>query len=212
MPPATRCWWRSAGRLREAARNTDAVLRWGGEEFLIVSRWTDRRTGEVLAERLLDAVAARAVRDRTRRGLAVTCSVGWAPYPWRPESPEAVHYEQVMSLADRALYLAKREGRNRAVGVLPGPDGGPVPEGPLEDQPGGVDPAGASMGPAGAAHGPEQPWPPPADLGALEARSRREGSSRRPDSRSYRLRRALRNLWWMCSRSIRCSRRPEPPT
>ncbi|HEY4564629.1 MAG TPA: diguanylate cyclase, partial [Thermoanaerobaculia bacterium] len=48
-----------AARLREAARNTDAVLRWGGEEFLIVSRWADRRAGEVLAERLLQAVGGK---------------------------------------------------------------------------------------------------------------------------------------------------------
>ena len=125
-----------AGRLREAVRDTDAVLRWGGEEFLIVSRWTDRRTGEVLAERLLDAVAGAPFAIGPGAGARVTCSVGWAPYPWRLESPEAVHYEQVMSLADRALYLAKREGRNRAVGVLPGPDGTVVPEGPLEEHQG----------------------------------------------------------------------------
>jgi diguanylate cyclase (GGDEF)-like protein len=125
-----------AGRLREAVRDTDAVLRWGGEEFLIVSRWTDRRTGEVLAERLLDAVAGAPFAIGPDADARVTCSVGWAPYPWRLESPEAVHYEQVMSLADRALYQAKREGRNRAVGVLPGPDGTLVPEGSLEEHQG----------------------------------------------------------------------------
>jgi diguanylate cyclase (GGDEF)-like protein len=122
-----------AGRLREVARDTDAVLRWGGEEFLIVSRWADRRAGDVLAERLLKAVAETPFAIGPGPGARVTCSVGWAPYPWRPESPDAVHYEQVMSLADRALYLAKREGRNRAVGVLPGPDGALALEGPLED-------------------------------------------------------------------------------
>jgi diguanylate cyclase (GGDEF)-like protein len=151
-----------AGRLREAARDTDAVLRWGGEEFLVVSRWTDRRIGEALAERLLDAVAGAPFAIGPGAGERVTCSVGWAPYPWRPESPDAVHYEQVMSLADRALYLAKREGRNRAVGVLPGADGTLVPEGPLEERqgaaihlvrslgPGGEEPARGGLAPAGS--------------------------------------------------------------
>lgn len=125
-----------AARLREAARNTDAVLRWGGEEFLIVSRWADRRSGEVLAERLLQVVGGKPFELGSGASLAVTCSVGWAPYPWRPESPDAVHHEQVMSLADQALYLAKREGRNRAVGVLPGPDGTLFPAGPVAGEDG----------------------------------------------------------------------------
>jgi hypothetical protein len=68
----------------------------------------------------------------------VTCSVGWAPFPWHPEQPEAASFEQVLSLADRALYLAKREGRDRAVGVRPGPLGDPVApgEGSLEEMDG----------------------------------------------------------------------------
>ncbi|MFL6193204.1 MAG: diguanylate cyclase [Thermoanaerobaculia bacterium] len=125
-----------ARRLREAARTTDAVIRWGGEEFLIVSRWTDRRNGEVLAVRLLEAVAGEPFETGGDAVLTMTCSVGWAPYPWRPEDPDAVHYEHVLSLADRALYLAKREGRNRAVGVLPAPESLDIPDGLLEEQEG----------------------------------------------------------------------------
>jgi diguanylate cyclase (GGDEF)-like protein len=143
-----------AARLREAARTTDAVLRWGGEEFLIVSRWADRRSGEVLAERLLQVVGGRPFTLPSGISLAVTCSVGWAPFPWRPESPEAVHHEQVMSLADQALYLAKREGRNRAVGVLPGPDGSRLPEGPIAGEDGAAVRLVRSVGP-GAAAAPE---------------------------------------------------------
>lgn len=121
-------------RLREVARTTDAVVRWGGEEFLVVSRWTNRQMGGVLAARTLEAVAAEPFLV-DGQPVHVTCSVGWVPYPWSLMNPESLPFEEVLSLADRALYLAKREGRNRAVGVLAGPDnpgGELVPEGSLE--------------------------------------------------------------------------------
>lgn len=125
-----------ARRLREVARTTDAVVRWGGEEFLIVSRWTDRLAGDVLASRILEAVGSEPFAIAPGLRVTVTTSVGWAPYPWHPEAPEAVSFEQVLSLADRALYLAKREGRNRAVGVLPLPSADLFPEGLLEEHEG----------------------------------------------------------------------------
>ena len=123
-----------AQRLRDVARASDAVVRWGGEEFLLISRWTDRASGDVLAARILTAVGGTPFTLGPGRTATVTCSVGWAPYPWHPDFPEAVSFAQVVSLADRALYLAKREGRDRAVGVRPGPAGTSVvpDDGPLE--------------------------------------------------------------------------------
>lgn len=123
-----------AHRLRTVARASDAVVRWGGEEFLLISRWTERASGEILAARILAAVGGTPFTWGPDRTETVTCSVGWAPYPWHPDHPEAVSFAQVVSLADRALYLAKREGRDRAVGVRPGPVETPqVPDdGPLE--------------------------------------------------------------------------------
>jgi diguanylate cyclase (GGDEF)-like protein len=121
-------------RLREVARTTDAVVRWGGEEFLIVSRWANRQAGAVLASRTLEVIAGEPFLVDGQR-ITLTCSVGWAPYPWSVVDPERFPFEEVLGLADRALYLAKREGRNRAVGVLPGPEslgGEPAPDGNLE--------------------------------------------------------------------------------
>lgn len=113
----------TARRLRGVARASDLVVRWGGEEILVVSRWTDRGAGALLAERLLEAVGGEPFRTGVDRTATVTCSIGWAPFPWSAEDPDAVLFEEVLSLADHALYLAKREGRNRAVGVLPGAAG-----------------------------------------------------------------------------------------
>ncbi len=108
-----------ARRINSAARLSDAVIRWGGEEFLLVSRYTDRREAHVLAKRVLDAVGAQPYRLGCGTKLDITCSIGWAAFPWLANEPRFVPHEQVLVLADYALYQAKGSGRNRAVGLLP---------------------------------------------------------------------------------------------
>jgi len=109
-----------ARRITSASRLSDAVIRWGGEEFLLISRYTDRAEGDVLARRVLDAVGGKPCRVAgSDAEVRVTCSVGWAAFPWRTEDPRQISYEQVLLLADYALYQAKGGGRNRGVGLLP---------------------------------------------------------------------------------------------
>jgi diguanylate cyclase (GGDEF)-like protein len=109
-----------ARRISSSIRHSDVLVRWGGEEFLIVSRYTDRREAELLAQRVLSSVADTpfTVNDQVHK-IHRTCSLGWAPFPWFADNPRAVTYEEVLSLADRGLQQAKQTGRNRAVGILP---------------------------------------------------------------------------------------------
>jgi diguanylate cyclase (GGDEF)-like protein len=110
-----------ARRISTAIRNSDVLVRWGGEEFLVVSRYTNRADAEILASRVLFAVGDTPfVVGGVDEPIVQKCSVGWAAFPFVPEQPEAVSYEEVLSLADRALYIAKAQGRNRAVGMSPG--------------------------------------------------------------------------------------------
>jgi len=109
-----------ARRINSAARLSDAVIRWGGEEFLLLSRYTDRREAHILATRILDSVGYRPYRvEGSDAQLRVTCSIGWAAFPWLELEPKLVSHEQVLVLADYALYQAKGSGKNRAVGLLP---------------------------------------------------------------------------------------------
>jgi diguanylate cyclase (GGDEF)-like protein len=107
-----------ADRISSAIRNSDVLIRWGGEEFLVVSRFTDRANAEVLARRILLAIGRKEFR-LTSGAVRRTCSIGWAAFPWWPELPEAVRYQDVIRFADRALYEAKGAGRNKAIGMLP---------------------------------------------------------------------------------------------
>jgi diguanylate cyclase (GGDEF)-like protein len=120
-----------ARRLSSSIRHSDILVRWGGEEFLIVSRYTDRSEAEWLAQRVLSAVADTPFSlGRSGKGsgdgsaesgasLYRTCSLGWAAFPWFPDNPRAISYEEVLTLADRGLHQAKQLGKNRAVGIVP---------------------------------------------------------------------------------------------
>ncbi len=108
-----------ARRLTQVVRDSDRLIRWGGEEFLLISRDADRARGDVLAGRIMASVASEPFDIGAGHSVPKTCSVGWAPFPWFPDAPRALAFTEVLKLADRAMYLAKQSGRNRAVGVLP---------------------------------------------------------------------------------------------
>jgi diguanylate cyclase (GGDEF)-like protein len=71
-----------ADALRESCRGSDAIARWGGDEFLVLSRFTDRRTGSVIAERIRSAIERRAFDVGDDSLIHRTCSVGFASYPF----------------------------------------------------------------------------------------------------------------------------------
>jgi diguanylate cyclase (GGDEF)-like protein len=104
-------------RLCKVFRESDYLVRWGGEEFLIVARATMREMAPLMAERVRVTVAGEAFRlpDGTR--LIKTCSVGFAAYPFIRSAPRAVSWQEVVGIVDTALYAAKRAGRNGWVGI-----------------------------------------------------------------------------------------------
>ncbi|PIE05256.1 MAG: diguanylate cyclase, partial [Sorangium cellulosum] len=94
--------------LRKAMRATDAVARFGGEEFVIMCEQTDRDGAMLLAERIREELQATTFQS-AKGEMNVTCSVGIATFP------EAGHdWKSVFKAADEALYVSKRSGRNRS--------------------------------------------------------------------------------------------------
>ncbi|MEP7297750.1 MAG: diguanylate cyclase [Burkholderiales bacterium] len=104
-----------AQRLRETLRENDLIVRWGGEEFLVVVQQLEAEQVDALAQRMLSVLDRAAVTVDTRR-IAVTASIGFATFPIGPASLR-VSWERAINLVDTAMYLAKAHGRNRAYGV-----------------------------------------------------------------------------------------------
>jgi diguanylate cyclase (GGDEF)-like protein len=105
-----------ARRLLAAVREDDLVVRWGGEEFLIVAARLDTEQTDQLAARILASVGDTPVAV-DGQPLRVTTSIGYACYPLPPHGVP-LPWEQAINLADMALYSAKSQGRNRAVGLV----------------------------------------------------------------------------------------------
>jgi len=109
-------------RLAEFCRAEDILVRWGGEEFLLVVNDIDPARGADLAERTCRAVSEKPLLTSDNEDLDVTCSVGYAPWPLLETAAKPNSWELTVDLADRALYAAKAAGKNRWRGLLAGPN------------------------------------------------------------------------------------------
>jgi diguanylate cyclase (GGDEF)-like protein len=108
-----------AERLNKVVRKSDVLVRWGGEEFLIMSRSADPAGIPAFCERILEIMSAEVFDLGHGAQVRKTCSVGWAPFPWSRGAYESVCAEEAIELADTALYRAKAAGRNQGIGILP---------------------------------------------------------------------------------------------
>jgi diguanylate cyclase (GGDEF)-like protein len=104
-------------RLLTTFRESDYVIRWGGEEFLVVARGTHRRKAPELAERARAAVADVPFVLPDGTALPKTCSIGYACFPPAPQAPQGADWQVVTEIADAALYEVKNSGRNGWYGV-----------------------------------------------------------------------------------------------
>lgn len=107
-----------AAILAETARKPDMVVRWGGEEFVIVARDTERRPPSRLAERIRERVEQQLFALPSGQTIQITCSIGYSVFPFDEKIPAILGWEQLISVADIGMYFGKTHGRNRCVGIV----------------------------------------------------------------------------------------------
>ncbi|MBD8527817.1 tetratricopeptide repeat-containing diguanylate cyclase [Pseudomarimonas arenosa] len=98
-------------RISVATRETDLLVRWGGEEFVLVARVDSSERIRQLAERIVRAVNSLPFDIKGREPLAVTCTVGAVKFPFI-DTDHLGSWNRLISLADAALYHGKSQGRN----------------------------------------------------------------------------------------------------
>jgi diguanylate cyclase (GGDEF)-like protein len=108
-------------RFLETLRNSDLIVRWGGEEFLVLSKENDFEGARLLCRRLLAAINQTPflLDDHAING---SISIGFCPFPVMSHNPDLFTWEDTVNLADQALYRAKHSGRNCAVGIRMHPE------------------------------------------------------------------------------------------
>jgi len=108
--------------LTKCCRESDWLVRWGGEEFVIVARGQSIEGLELLAERIRSYVESNVFDLGCNQSINCTCSIGITGFPFLNNHFETLTWEQTLNFADLALYLAKNNGRNTWVSLLENTD------------------------------------------------------------------------------------------
>ena len=108
--------------LRRQVRVGDYLVRWGGEEFLLVCRPSTHQFVPVLGERIRRAMADHCFDLGDGVHVSLTCSIGLAESGLYLNGLQSVGWEQLVELADAALYWVKENGRNGWSALRPNPN------------------------------------------------------------------------------------------
>ena len=99
-------------RLLDSCREQDLVVRWGGEEILLLLNNISLTKVPVFIKRILDQLAQTPVQYE-QHSINITVSGGFIHLPFSGVNEQQLDWEKVMQIADMALYLSKANGRNQ---------------------------------------------------------------------------------------------------
>lgn len=98
--------------LRNHSRKMDYVCRYGGEEFAVILPYTDKKETMMICERLRESVCKQNLGQKENaQAKPLTISLGVSTFPENGSSPA-----ELIANADKALYEAKRKGKNLTCG------------------------------------------------------------------------------------------------
>jgi diguanylate cyclase len=96
--------------IQNSLRRSDLLIRWGGEEFLVILEGGNDDSAEIVAEKIRQRVAEAEFFGQKGQKFHLTVSVGIASY-----SESVEDYLTLIQHADEAMYQAKKQGKNLVV-------------------------------------------------------------------------------------------------
>ena len=106
--------------LARTVRDSDTIVRWGGEEFLVIARKTSREEAPLIAERIVDEVRREPFEPGEGKKVHLTCSVGISPFPFDQERRDLISWQDVLAITDHSMYTVKNSGRDGWVAIFSG--------------------------------------------------------------------------------------------
>ena len=104
--------------LQKHCAKNDILIRWGGDEYLMVCEVSNLNDAQKFVEQIREAVSSFEFDIGLSKKLHFSSSLGFALYPFNHFDPHSISWDQVHLLADHALYKAKAAGRNQWAGIV----------------------------------------------------------------------------------------------
>jgi len=103
--------------LKQECHPSDVLVRWGNDEFLVVIYFADRNQAHTQAEHMRQVVEKHRFQLQDGQSTQITCSIGFAAYPFLLQHPGALNWEQVITIVEKALHAAQKSGGNAWIGI-----------------------------------------------------------------------------------------------